>query len=68
MSGSISMSRLMIHPQSAQPKERSRRERWRRAIPAGYQKHAFEQALDEGYFERVGFTPSPSLMAKDWAS
>lgn len=39
-----------------------------RAIPAGYQKHAFEQALDEGYFERVGFTPSPSLMAKDWAS
>lgn len=28
--------------------------------------HAFEVALHEGYFERVGFTPSPSLMARDW--
>ncbi|HEU5149915.1 MAG TPA: alkaline phosphatase family protein [Iamia sp.] len=28
--------------------------------------HAFELALDAGYFERVGFTPSPTLMARDW--
>ncbi|MEO6628856.1 MAG: alkaline phosphatase family protein [Aquihabitans sp.] len=36
------------------------------ATPVGYQKHSFEDALDEGYFERVGFTPKPSLMTKDW--
>ncbi len=28
--------------------------------------HAFELALDAGYYERVGFTPDPSLMARDW--
>ncbi|HMJ78318.1 MAG TPA: alkaline phosphatase family protein [Iamia sp.] len=28
--------------------------------------HAFELALDQGYFERVGFTPKPTLMARDW--
>ncbi len=28
--------------------------------------HAFEVALHQGYFERVGFTPSPTLMARDW--
>lgn len=28
--------------------------------------HAFEVALDQGYFERVGFTPKPTLMARDW--
>ncbi len=28
--------------------------------------HAFELALEAGYFERLGFTPSPSLMARDW--
>ena len=36
------------------------------ATPVGYQKHSFEDALDAGYFERVGFTPKPSLMVKDW--
>lgn len=35
--------------------------------PVGYEKHPFEQALDLGYFERVGYDPSPSLMAADWA-
>ena len=37
-----------------------------RATPVGYEKHAFEQALDQGYFERVGLSPTPSAMAKDW--
>ena len=36
------------------------------ATPVGYEKHAFEQALDQGYFERVGLSPTPSAMAKDW--
>jgi phospholipase C len=34
--------------------------------PVGYEKHAFEQALELGYFERVGYDPSPSAMAADW--
>ena len=37
------------------------------ATPVAYDKHAFEQALDQGYFERVGLTPTPSAMAQDWA-
>jgi len=36
------------------------------SAPVGYQKHAFEQALDEGYFERVGITPVTTTMAADW--
>lgn len=35
-------------------------------VGAAYEKHAFELALDAGYFERVGFTPRPSPMARNW--
>ncbi|MBK6856784.1 MAG: phospholipase [Microthrixaceae bacterium] len=41
-------------------------ERSGRMNPPGYEKHPFEQALDAGYFERIGIDPQPSLMATDW--
>ena len=31
-------------------------------------KHDFERAYDEGFFERMGYKVEPSLMAKQWAS
>ena len=31
-------------------------------------KHDFEKAYDEGFFERMGYKVEPSLMAKQWAS
>ena len=39
------------------------------ALPAAAQteKHSFELAMDEGYFERVGYEVRPSLMAREWA-
>ena len=35
--------------------------------PAAVEKHSFELAMDEGYFERVGYQIRPSAMAKEWA-
>jgi len=36
--------------------------------PALGDKHDFEKAYDEGFFERMGYKVEPSLMAKQWAS
>ncbi|HUF85319.1 MAG TPA: alkaline phosphatase family protein [Acidimicrobiia bacterium] len=37
------------------------------AAPAEIEKHSFEVAMDEGYFEQVGYDVRPSRMAKEWA-
>jgi hypothetical protein len=34
---------------------------------AAIEKHSFEIAMDEGYFERVGYEVRPSAMARGWA-
>ena len=31
-------------------------------------KHDFEKAYDEGFFDRMGYKVEPSLMAKQWAA
>ena len=31
------------------------------------EKHSFEIAMDEGYFEQVGYEIRPSVMAREWA-
>ncbi len=36
-------------------------------VSARPRKHSFEVALDEGYFEHVGYRIRPSLMAREWA-
>jgi len=35
--------------------------------PAAIEKHSFEVAMDEGWFERVGYKVRPSAMAREWA-
>ena len=37
------------------------------AVPDATEDHAFEQAYQAGWFERVGFKVEPSPMAKRWA-
>jgi len=37
------------------------------AASAEIEKHSFEVAMDEGYFEQVGYDVRPSRMAKEWA-
>jgi len=37
------------------------------AEPEATEDHAFEQAYEAGWFERVGFKVEPSPMAKRWA-
>ncbi len=35
--------------------------------PTSIEKHSFEVAMDEGYFEQVGYDVRPSRMAREWA-
>ena len=40
----------------------------RASVPeAPAEQHAFEQAYEAGWFDRVGFRGEPSLLARDWA-
>ena len=38
------------------------------AAPAPLEKHSFEVAMDDGWFDRVGHRVRPSAMAKEWAA